>query len=275
MEEVPLISSMRAASHNSLSHDDQTKKTVLIEFVVIRTPSEHNILLERPGLLKFGAVASTVHGTLKFHGDRQRMQTTKVLPDTPTGRTHSQGSYGKFPTWIANPVMVKKSDGSWRMCIDYKDLNKACPKDSYPLPKIDQKIESLHGFRWKCFLDAYKGYHPILMKKDDEEKTAFYTDHRTFCYQNMPFGLKNTGATYQRLVDRVFAFQIGRNIEVNIDDMVIKSRTQPKKSKSPSRNADPSHPERHAGPERKTESAGKIRGKVGRKSSPIVQYLER
>ncbi|XP_023745788.1 uncharacterized protein LOC111893943 [Lactuca sativa] len=75
----------------------------------------------------------------------------------------------------------------------------------------------------KCFLDAYKGYHQILMSKEDKEKTAFYTDHGTFCYTKMPFGLKNAGATYQRLVDSIFAKQIGRNIEVYVDNMVIKS----------------------------------------------------
>ncbi|GKB57121.1 hypothetical protein Tco_0913307 [Tanacetum coccineum] len=63
-----------------------------------------------------------------------------------------------FPKWVSNPVMVKKSDGTWRMCIDFTSLNKACPKDSYPLPDIDHKIESLEGFKLKCFLDAYKGY---------------------------------------------------------------------------------------------------------------------
>lgn len=79
------------------------------------------------------------------------------------------------------------------MCIDYSDLNKACPKDCYPLLEIDQKVESLQGFRLKCFLDVYKGYHQILMSKEDEEKTTFYTNHGAFCYTKMPFGLKNVG----------------------------------------------------------------------------------
>jgi len=86
--------------------------------------------------------------------------------------------------------MVKKSDGTWRMCIDFTNLNKACPKDSYPLPEIDQKIESLEGFKLKCFLDAYKGYHQIRMAKEDEEKTSFHTEQGTFCYEKMSFGLK-------------------------------------------------------------------------------------
>ncbi|GJX63516.1 hypothetical protein Tco_0296416 [Tanacetum coccineum] len=77
-----------------------------------------------------------------------------------------------YHDWLSNPVMVKKSDNSWRMCVDFKDLNKACPKDGYPLPEIDWKVESLCGFPFKCFLDAYKGYHQIQMAEEDEEKTA-------------------------------------------------------------------------------------------------------
>lgn len=110
----------------------------------------------------------------------------------------------KYPTWISNPVLVKKADGSWRMCVDFKNINSACPKDYYPLPEIDWKIESVMGYKYKCFLDAYKGYHQVQMAKDDEEKTAFYTDQGTYCYTKMPFGLKNAGATYQRLVDMAF-----------------------------------------------------------------------
>ncbi|GJQ95495.1 reverse transcriptase domain-containing protein [Tanacetum coccineum] len=119
----------------------------------------------------------------------------------------------RYPTWVANPVLVKKPDGSWRMCIDFKDLNKACLKDLYPLPEIDWKIESLMGFKYKCFLDAYKGYHQIQMTKKDEEKTAFHTDEGVFCYTKMPFGLKNARATYQRLVDTIFEGQMERNLE--------------------------------------------------------------
>ncbi|GJW59269.1 reverse transcriptase domain-containing protein [Tanacetum coccineum] len=118
-----------------------------------------------------------------------------------------------YHDWLSNPVMVKKSDNSWRMCVDFKDLNKACPKDGYPLPEIDWKVESLCGFPFKCFLDAYKGYHQIQMAEEDEEKTAFITNQGIFCYTKMPFGLRNAGATYQRLVDKTFHGQIGRNLE--------------------------------------------------------------
>ncbi|GJU53690.1 reverse transcriptase domain-containing protein [Tanacetum coccineum] len=122
--------------------------------------------------------------------------------------------------------MVKKHDGSWRMCVDFMDLNKACPQDYYPLPEIDWKVKSLCGYPFKCFLDAYKGYHQIQMAESDEEKMTFHTSQRVYCYTKIPFVLKNTGATYQRLVDKAFDSQVGRNIEVYVDDLVIKSPTK-------------------------------------------------
>nr|XP_043625708.1 uncharacterized protein LOC122597141 [Erigeron canadensis] len=132
----------------------------------------------------------------------------------------------KYQSWVANPVIIKKHDWGWRMCVDFTDINKACPKDCYPLPEIDWKVESLVGFSLKCFLDAYKGYHQIQMHLDDEDKIAFYTSEGIFCYKKMPFGLKNAGATYQRLVDKAFGGQIGRNLEAYVDDMVIKSKCE-------------------------------------------------
>nr|GEU42379.1 reverse transcriptase domain-containing protein [Tanacetum cinerariifolium] len=102
----------------------------------------------------------------------------------------------KDQTWVANPVMVKKSDRDWRMCVDFTDINKACLKDCYPLLEIDWNVESLLGFQLKCFLDAYKGYHQIQTSKGDEDKTTFFTRKGVFCYWKMPFGLKNARATY-------------------------------------------------------------------------------
>ncbi|GJX47490.1 reverse transcriptase domain-containing protein [Tanacetum coccineum] len=120
----------------------------------------------------------------------------------------------------------RPSRQSWRMCVDFTNLNKACPQDCYPLPEIDWKVESLYGYPFKCFLDAYKGYHQIQMAEMDEEKTAFHTPHGVYCYTKMSFGLKNAGATYQRLVDKAFEKQVGRNLEVYVDDLVIKSHTE-------------------------------------------------
>nr|GEU32153.1 probable inactive serine/threonine-protein kinase bub1 [Tanacetum cinerariifolium] len=131
-----------------------------------------------------------------------------------------------YHSWLSNPVMVKKHDGSWRMCLDFKDLYKACLKDGYPLLEIDWKIESRCGYPFKCFLDAYKGYHQIKMAKEDEEKTTFITSQGIFCYSKMPFKLKNAGATYQRLMDKAFQKQIDRNLKIYVDDLVIKSRTE-------------------------------------------------
>nr|GEY51158.1 reverse transcriptase domain-containing protein [Tanacetum cinerariifolium] len=131
-----------------------------------------------------------------------------------------------YHSWLSNPIMVKKHDDNWRMCVDFKDLNKACPKDGYPLPEIDWKVESLCGYPYKCFLDAYKGYHQIKMAEEDEEKTAFITSQGIFCYSKMPFGLKNARATYQCLVDKDFQKQIRRNLEVYVDDLVIKIQTK-------------------------------------------------
>nr|GEV99510.1 reverse transcriptase domain-containing protein [Tanacetum cinerariifolium] len=111
--------------------------------------------------------------------------------------------------WLSNPVMVKKHDGSWRMCVDFHDLNKACPQDCYPLLEIGHPEKSLCGYPFKCFLDAYKGYHQIQMAAADEEKTAFHTGQGVYCYTKMPFGLKNAGATYQRLMDKAFENQMG------------------------------------------------------------------
>ncbi|GJR15831.1 reverse transcriptase domain-containing protein [Tanacetum coccineum] len=141
-------------------------------------------------------------------------------------RQKKKDRHRKEISWLSNPVMVKKHDGTWRMCVDFKDLNNACPKDCYPLPEIDWKVESLCGYSFKCFLDAYKGYHQIKMAKEDEEKTAFITSQGIFCYSKMPFGLKNAGSTYQCLVDKAFQKQIRRNIEVYVDDLVLKSHTK-------------------------------------------------
>ena len=107
----------------------------------------------------------------------------------------------KIATWLANPVLVAmKNSDKLRMCIDYTSLNKYCPKDLFPLPHIDQIIDSTAGCERLFFLDAYSGYNQILMKKEDEEKTEFIRPWGCYCYRTMPFGLKNAGATYQRMM---------------------------------------------------------------------------
>ncbi|GKB84307.1 reverse transcriptase domain-containing protein [Tanacetum coccineum] len=132
----------------------------------------------------------------------------------------------KYQTWVSNPMVVKKDNGKWKLHVDFTNINKACIREPHPLPAAEQKAESLHKYRLKCFLDAYKGYHQIPIAKKDEEKIAFFTREGVFCYKRLPFGLKNAGATYQRLIDRVFGHQMRRNMEVNTDDMVIMSDSE-------------------------------------------------
>ena len=127
------------------------------------------------------------------------------------------------PEWLANPVLVKKANGKWRMCVDYTSLNKACPKDEFPLPRIDQLVDATSGCELMSFLDAFSGYHQVWMAKDDEEKTSFITPAGTFCYRRMAFGLKNAGASFARLVQKALAALVGCNIEAYMDDIVIKS----------------------------------------------------
>jgi hypothetical protein len=106
----------------------------------------------------------------------------------------------QHPVWLANPVLVPKKMGGLRMCIDYTDLNKHCPKDPFPLPRIDQVTA---GSVLLCFLDYYSGYHQIALHPDDEDKTTFITPHGIYCYKVMTFGLKNAGATYKKAIQKM------------------------------------------------------------------------
>ncbi len=128
------------------------------------------------------------------------------------------------PEWLANPVLVLKKNGTWRMCVDYTDLNKACPADPFALPRIDQIIDATAGCERLSFLDEYSGYHQIKMAVKDQEKTTFITPFGAFCYVSMPFGLKSAQATYQRCVQNCLHKQIGRNVHAYVDDIVVKSR---------------------------------------------------
>ncbi|KAJ9539368.1 hypothetical protein OSB04_032101 [Centaurea solstitialis] len=165
----------------------------------------------------------------------------------------------KYPEWLANVVVVQKKIQAiilnhevcskltsslltilcdhlyftfdsivislviWRVCIDFTDLNKACPKDPFPLPHIHAMVDATAGHELLTFMDTYSGYNQILMHTDDQEKTAFMTDKCIYCYKVMPFGLKNAGSTYQRLVNMMFKEHLGRTMQVYIDDMLVKS----------------------------------------------------
>jgi hypothetical protein len=128
------------------------------------------------------------------------------------------------PTWLANPVLVKEKNGKWRMCVDYTSLNKACPKVPFPLPRIDQIVDSTAGCELLCFLDAYYWYHQIKMKESDQLATSFITPFGMYCYVTMSFGLRNAGATYQQCMQHVIGDHIRRTVEAYVDDIVVKTR---------------------------------------------------
>ena len=129
-----------------------------------------------------------------------------------------------YPEWLANTVVVKKKSGKWRVCVDFTDLNEACPKDPFPMPKIEQLVDATISHPRMSFLDSFQGYHQIPLALDDQEKTAFVTPIGNYHYKVLPFGLKNAGSTYQRMMTRIFESQLGKNIEIYIDDMVVKSK---------------------------------------------------
>jgi hypothetical protein len=132
----------------------------------------------------------------------------------------------KYPEWLANTVMMKKANSKWRMCIDFTDLNKACPKDEFPLPRIDSLVDVAASLELMSLLDCYSGYHQIWMKKEDEPKTSFITPTGTYCYLRMPEGLKNAGGSFSRMIAKVLHSQIGRNVLTYVDDIIVKSTKQ-------------------------------------------------
>jgi hypothetical protein len=134
----------------------------------------------------------------------------------------------QHPVWLANPVLVPKKTGGLRMCIDYTDLNKHCPKDPFPLPHIDQVVHSTTSSVLLCFLDCYSGYHQIALHPDDEDKTAFITPHGIYYCKAMTFGLKNAGATYQKAIQKCLKTQIGKNVEAYVDNLVVKTTEEDK-----------------------------------------------
>ncbi|XP_031375657.1 uncharacterized protein LOC116190138 [Punica granatum] len=129
-----------------------------------------------------------------------------------------------YSEWVANIVPVEKKDGRVRVCVDYRDLNKASPKDNFPLPHIDVLVDNTARHNQFSFMDGFSGYNQIRMAEDDKIKTTFITMWGTFCYKVMPFGLKNAGATYQRAMVTLFHDMMHKEIEVYVDDMIAKSK---------------------------------------------------
>ena len=108
--------------------------------------------------------------------------------------------------------------------MDFTDLNKACPKDPFPRPRIDQLVDATIGHPRMNFPDAFQGYHQIPLALEDQEKKAFVMPTGNYHYKVMSFGLKNAGSTYQRMMTRMSELQLGKNIEIYVDDMVVKSK---------------------------------------------------
>jgi len=134
---------------------------------------------------------------MRFSRDRQMAITQEVNKLLATSFIRDV----LYPTWLVNVVMVKKSNGKWRMCVDFINLNKAYLKDSCPLPRIDRLVDFTAGFEFLSSLNAYSRYHQISMHPDDEEKIPFITESNTYSYKAMPFRLKNARVTYQRTVN--------------------------------------------------------------------------
>ena len=132
----------------------------------------------------------------------------------------------KYSEWLVNVVLVPKKNGKTRMCIDFTDLNKACKKDPFPLPRIDTSIDKAVGCKRFSLLDCFSGYHQIWLKKEDEEKTSFTTPFGTYCYTRMPEGLKNTRLTFARMTKAVLGPQLQRNIIAYVNDIVVMSKDE-------------------------------------------------
>jgi hypothetical protein len=131
-----------------------------------------------------------------------------------------------YPTWLANVVMVQNKSGKWRMCIDFTSLNKACPKDNFPLPRIDKIVDSAAECEVMSLLDCFSGYHQMYMKEEDKANTSFITPFGTYCFIIMSEGLKNAGSTFSCLTKTVLESQVGRNIFTYVDDIVVASRNK-------------------------------------------------
>ncbi|GAU44722.1 hypothetical protein TSUD_88060 [Trifolium subterraneum] len=179
--------------------------------------------LARKQLLTVDEAASAVVQRRRRQSPEKMEAAEKALKDLLEENFISEA---KYTTWLSNVILVKKSNGKWRMCVDYTDLNRACPKDAYPLPCIDRLVDNSSGFKLLSFFDAYSGYNQIPMDVADRTKTAFMTESGNYYYNVMPFGLKNAGATYQRMMNKVFRGEIGDMLEVYMNDMIVKSHEE-------------------------------------------------
>nr|GEV33441.1 reverse transcriptase domain-containing protein [Tanacetum cinerariifolium] len=237
-----------------------------MNFIIVRSLSPYNGIIGRPGIRKIQAVPSIAHEMLKFpveggivtirstiliptectsvitsspvsKEERTRPDNFKVAlhPDFPDQEIVIEGTLSDKGCTELCSILKKNLDiFAWQQ-LDMTGVPRVLKTDGGRdherglLPRLAVQschVESLCGYPFKCFLDAYKGYHQIQLAEPNEEKTAFHTGQGVYCYTKMPFGLKNAGATYQRLMDKAFESQIGRNIKVYVDDLVVKSYTE-------------------------------------------------
>ncbi|KAL0295963.1 UNVERIFIED_CONTAM: Transposon Tf2-12 polyprotein [Sesamum radiatum] len=126
--------------------------------------------------------------------------------------------------WISSIVPVRKKNGQIRVCVDFRDLNNACPKDDFPLPMVELMIDATTGHEALSFIDGSSRYNQIRMAPADEELTAFRTPKGIYYYKVMSYGLKNADATYQRAMQKIFDDMLHKNVECYVDDLVAKSK---------------------------------------------------
>lgn len=154
---------------------------------------------------------------------RQSLEKVEAIASTVKGLLNPKFiSKAKYMEWMSNVVLIKKASGKWRMCIDYTDLNRACPKDFYLLPNIDKLVDKAMRYELLSLMDAYSGYNHIHMYGHDQIKTTIITEHANYQYNFMPFGLKNVNSTYQIMMKKIFQEEIGDTL-VYMNDMIVKS----------------------------------------------------
>ncbi|XP_074315122.1 uncharacterized protein LOC141651303 [Silene latifolia] len=184
---------------------------------------------EMPGLSpKIAVHRLAIRNGISPRKQSQRRFRTKLIPEIEkevnklieAGFIHEV----RYPTWIANIVPVRKKNGQLRVCVDFRDLNDACPKDDFPLPVTELMIDATTGHEALSFMDCTAGYNQIQMAPEDQEATIFRTPKGIFCYTVMPFGLKNAGATYQCAMQKIFDDMLHKTIECYVDDVVVKSK---------------------------------------------------
>ncbi|XP_075654835.1 uncharacterized protein LOC142625005 [Castanea sativa] len=214
--------------------------TVSMDIIVVDAFSSYTTILARPWLHAMGVVASMLHVNVKYitngrvvelvgcQSTTRQCMVASVNHHIVELRSSEAGAIKEvfYLEWLANTVVVKKKSGKWRVCVDFTDLNKACPKAPFSIPRIDQLVDVTFGHSRMSFLDAFQGYHQIPWALSNQEKTAFLIPTGNFHYRVMPFGLKNAGSTYQKMVTRMFESRLGRNMGACIDDMVVKSKEE-------------------------------------------------